>query len=323
MMSSRKVAVTGASGLVGSNLVEVLNKVCFEVLELGRTRLSRASQFLECDLSHSKALSIDLKGIDTFIHCAALTQAPQSKNGAFRAKLRELNVNSVVKLAKMAKKAKVRRFIFLSSVKAMGESTLPESPYTNKDECSPEDLYGESKLDAELALKNELACSDTELVIIRPPLIYGPGVKGNFKVLMGLAKKNLPLPFGSVANKRSFVSIDSLISLIVTCVKHFEPLNDTFLVSDGHDVSTKELFEALTKAYGKEPKLWPCPVGLMRFGATILGKKAIADRLFGNLQLDITHTKKTLNWEPPVSFQQAIQTCVKHELNSSNNPDSQ
>lgn len=320
MTNLSQILLTGASGFVGAKLFKELSHHRFNVI--GTARRSYHESIIAVPLDAQDWHSV-LVGVDIVIHCAALAHVPESKDRSFRARVRELNVEAPVRLAKQAKEIGVKRFIFLSSVKATGESTPSGSAYTNKSEYSPEDLYGESKRDAELALKRELAGSDTELVIIRPPLVYGPSVKGNFKALMGVAKRNLALPCGLVENKRSLVSLDNLVSLIVTCVRHPEPLNETFLVSDDYDVSTKELLETLTRAYGKEPKLWPCPVGVMRLGAKILGKKAIADRLFGNLQLDITHTKKTLNWEPPVSFQQAIQTCVNHELHSSNKLDNQ
>ncbi|WP_417435979.1 UDP-glucose 4-epimerase family protein [Idiomarina abyssalis] len=320
MTEPSKLLLTGASGFIGSELFKQLSDNGLHLI--GTARKPHGDSIMAVPLD-TKNWSPILNGVETVIHCAALAHVPESSDKDFISQVREYNVVAPQRLAKQAKEKGVKRFIFLSSVKALGESTAQGEAYTSQSECSPEDLYGESKRDAELALKKELSGSATELVIIRPPLVYGPGVKGNFKALMGLAKKNLPLPFGAVKNKRSLVSLGNLVSLIITCVKHPQPLNETFLVSDDHDVSTKELFETLTRAYGKKPKLWRCPVGLMRFGATILGKKAIADRLFGNLQLDITHTKKTLNWEPPVSFQQAMQTCVNHELNSSNNPDNQ
>ncbi|RXS43020.1 NAD-dependent epimerase/dehydratase family protein [Idiomarina sp. 29L] len=312
MSEPSKILLTGASGFIGNELFKQLNNNGFGVI--GTARQFYGDSILAMPLG-TKDWSPVLDGVETVIHCAALAHVPQSKDEAFRAKVRVLNVEAPAKLARQAKEHGVKRFIFLSSVKALGESTPPNSPYNSNSECSPEDLYGKSKRDAELALKKELEGSATELVIIRPPLVYGPGVKGNFKALMGVAKKNLPLPFASVENKRSLVSLDNLVSLIVTCVKHPEPLNGTFLVSDDHDVSSKELFETLTRTYGKDPKLWPFPVSLMKLSAKMLGKKAIADRLFGNLQLDINHTKKALNWEPPVTFNDAIQKCVKAENN--------
>lgn len=315
-----KTLITGATGFIGSLLFERLNSSGGSIV--GTARNSRGESILAMQLD-SKDWTPLLNDVDTVIHCAAIAHVPESDDEEFASQVREYNVVASQRLAKQAKEKGVKRFIFLSSVKAMGESTASGEAYTNQSEYAPDGLYGESKRDAELALKKELIGSNTDLVIVRPPLVYGSGVKGNFKALMSLAQKNALLPFGSVKNKRSLVSLENLVSLIITCVKHPQPLNETFLVSDDYDVSTKELFEILTRAYGKKPKLWACPVGLMRLGATILGKKAIADRLFGNLQLDITHTKKTLNWEPPVSFQQAIQTCVNHELHNSNKPDNQ
>lgn len=303
------VLVTGATGFIGSSLSDTLIDYGYGVEKVAR----RARPGIIAVPLTTDDWSLALKDIDVVVHCAALAHVPESQDESFRALVRELNVEASARLAKQASDHGIKRFIYLSSVKAMGESTRENLPYINRSEQFPQDFYGESKRDAELALKRELTGSEMELVIIRPPLVYGPGVKGNFKALMGLAKKNLPLPFGSVANKRSLVSLDNLVSLIVTCVKHPEPLNDTFLVSDDHDVSTKELFETLTRAYGKDPKIWPFPVSLMKLGAKMLGKKAIADRLFGNLQLDISHTKKTLSWKPPVSFKKAIQNCVNSE----------
>ena len=318
MSEPGKLLITGASGFIGNELFKQLSNNGFRVI--GTARQFYDDSIVAMPLDTKDWLPV-LDGVETVIHCAALAHVPQSDNREFVSRVREYNVEAPQRLARQAKEKGVKRFIFLSSVKALGESTIPGSSYKSTSEYSSEDLYGESKRDAELALKKELSGSETELVIIRPPLVYGPGVKGNFKALMGLAKKNVPLPFGAVKNQRSLVSLENLVSLIIACVKHPQPLNETFLVSDDHDVSTKELFETLTRAYGKKPKLWSCPVWLMRFGATIMGKKAIADRLFGNLQLDIIHTKKTLNWEPPVSFQQAIETCVNHELHNSNKPD--
>ncbi|WP_289117395.1 NAD-dependent epimerase/dehydratase family protein [uncultured Idiomarina sp.] len=317
MSEPSKLLVTGASGFIGNELFKQLSNDGFQVR--GTARQFYGDSIIAMPLE-TKDWSPVLDGVETVIHCAALAHVSQSDNKDFVSQVREYNVVAPQRLAKEAKEKGVKRFIFLSSVKALGESTVPGNSYKNTSECSPEDLYGESKRDAELALKKELSGSVTELVIIRPPLVYGPGVKGNFKALMGLAKKNFPLPLGAVKNKRSLVSLENLVSLIIACIKHPKPLNETFLVSDGHDVSTKELFETLIRAYGKKPKLWQCPVGLMRFGATILGKKVVSDRLFGNLQLDITHTKNILNWEPPLSFQQAIQTCVNREQHTSNNP---
>ncbi|WP_404398452.1 UDP-glucose 4-epimerase family protein [Idiomarina loihiensis] len=319
-----KVLLTGASGFVGKGLTECLNLTDNDVeLTCGVRKERNLSRYKDVVVGELNGLTNWHEAVrcqDIVIHTAARAHVMNDNELEPLSEYRKVNVEGTLNLAKQSINAGVRRFIFISSVKVNGEVTRAGSPFTFNDTPAPEDAYGLSKLEAENALKILAAQTDMEVIIVRAPLVYGRGAKGNFKALMGLAKKNVPLPFGAVKNKRSLVSLENLVSLIITCVKHPQPLNETFLVSDDHDVSTRELFETLTRAYGKKPKLWPCPVGLMRFGATILGKKAIADRLFGNLQVDITHTKKTLNWEPPVSFQQAMQTCIKHELNSSNNP---
>lgn len=314
MTKFHKILLTGASGFVGNALFEKLMKDGFYVTGTSRVRQSDSIVAMPLD---SKDWTPLINDVDTIIHCAALAHVASSKDEEFVSQVREYNVVAPQRIAQQAREAGVKRFIFLSSVKVLGESTAPGEVYTDQSGYSPKDLYGESKRDAEVALKEELAGSNTELVIIRPTLVYGPGVKGNFKVLMGLAKKNIPLPLATVKNQRSLVALENLVSLITTCVKHPEPLNETFLVSDDYDVSTNELFETLSRSYGKNPTLWSLPVGLMRFSAKLLGKKVIADRLFGNLQVDITYTKKVLNWEPPVSFQHAIESCVNHELSNS------
>ncbi|RUO26256.1 UDP-glucose 4-epimerase [Aliidiomarina minuta] len=309
-----KVLVTGATGFIGAPLSQALSERNFIVMRTARHARDEVKS-MPLDTENWKPA---LEGVDVVVHCAALAHVPAQSDDAFREKVRTLNVTAAQRLARQAKELGVKRFIFLSSVKAIGESTAANQVYTCESQCLPEDLYGESKREAEVALQQELSGSETDLVIIRPPLVYGPGVKGNFKSLMNIAKRNLPLPFKSVDNKRSLVALDNLVDLIVTCVKYPESLNDTFLVSDDHDVSTRELLDSLTKAYGNEPRLWPYPVSFMRVAARLLGKKAVADRLFGNLQLDISYTRRTLNWEPVVSFEQGIQDCVTTEFNNSN-----
>lgn len=316
MIQPHKILITGATGFIGSTLYTRLRFTGHDVVGTSRRKQDTPNIF-SMDL-HVDNWSPALYEVSTVVHCAAIAHVECSTNTAFINKVRELNIAATLRLAKQAKQQRVKRFIFLSSIKALGESTQPHHLYNHQSEYSPEDLYGESKRDAELALKEELLGSDTDLVIIRPPLVYGPGVKGNFRALMGISKRNLPLPFKTVDNRRSLVALDNLVDLIITCVKYPESLNETFLVSDDHDVSTRELLEALSWAYGKQSRLMPFPVSLMRTAARVFGKKSVADRLFGNLQLDISHTKRTLNWQPKVSFEQAIRDCVESDVSTSN-----
>lgn len=312
------VLVSGATGFVGSALYSALKDNGFEVKGTSRTKHPDTS-IVEWNISDEDSLTLnfDLDGIDCVVHCAALAHIPdlndESKNLA-----RLLNVKAAKCIAAQARESKVKRFIFLSSVKAMGEATDTDKPFTYVTESVPVDLYGHLKRDAELEIQRELLDSETDLIIIRSPLVYGAGVKGNFQSLISLAGKDIPLPFKSVNNKRSLVALDNLVDLIETCIKYHQPINDTFLVSDGYDVSTKELFELIAKSSGKKPKLFPFPVSVMKMFLRFMGQKSAGDKLFGNLQVDISHTERMLNWRPKVLFKQAIRDCVQSTVNPLN-----
>jgi nucleoside-diphosphate-sugar epimerase len=201
-------------------------------------------------------------------------------------------------------------------VKVHGESTINGHPYQRTEDLKPQDPYGVSKAEAEKHLIKLAEETGMEVVIIRPPLVYGPGVKANFAAMMNLAKKNLPLPLGAIDNKRSLVALDNLVDLIVTCIEHPKAANEIFLVSDDHDVSTTELLKMMTRASGKRPVLIPVPVSLIKLAGKLLGKRAIIDRLCGNLQVDITPTKETLGWKPPISVEEGIRRCFEKESNT-------
>ncbi|RAJ93624.1 NAD-dependent epimerase/dehydratase family protein [Aliidiomarina maris] len=306
-----KVLVTGAKGFIGHNLISALRHINLDVYGTERVK-SDEINFFSVDLKSAdwdKAVSDK----DVVIHCAGIS----SEDGSVSDDFELINVEATKKLAESCRKHNVKKLIFLSSAKVMGESTEPGLPFYSYSALKPIGLYAESKASAELKLKEELSGSDVDLIVIRPPLVYGRGVKGNFRTLSSVANLNFPLPIKSVRNSRSLLALDNLIDFIVTCIMHPTPLNGVFLVSDDCDVSTKELLEALTLAYGKSPRLLPFPVSLMRAAAGLFSKHAISDRLLGNLQLDISHTKQTLNWQPKVSFEQAIQDYVRDELNSS------
>ncbi|GAB56989.1 UDP-glucose 4-epimerase [Glaciecola punicea ACAM 611] len=306
-----KVLVTGSSGWIGNSLCEVLRARGHGVVGSSRSNVPQPD-VLNIDLLSSQ-WNFTLDSINTVIHCAGISFSDAVTNEHAKAQFWKVNVEAAKKLARKAKDSGVKRFVFLSSAKAMGERTEPNAPFSILSDCAPEDLYGESKLAAERAIQQELLGSNTELVCIRPPLVYGAGVKANFRALMNIAQRNLPLPLGSVKNKRSFIALDNLNDFIATCVEYPDTLNETFLISDGIDVSTKELLVALTRAYGKNPRLLPAPVSIMRTCAEILGKKTIAQRLFGNLQLDVKHSINTLAWQPPVSFEDAINAAVAYD----------
>ena len=216
-----------------------------------------------------------------------------------------MNVDATLNLARAAKKSKVLKFIFISSVKVNGEETY-DLPFTSSDRAAPQDFYGISKAEAEKELLELHEPGIFEVVIIRPPLVYGPGVKANFEKLYHFAKIGIPLPFGLVKNKRSLVSVFNLVDLIVVTLTHPKAAGEIFMVSDDHDLSLRELIELMAKTQGKRAHLINVPVKLMKMAARVVGKKSYADRLFGNLQVDIEKTKQLLGWKPPFTFEETF-----------------
>ena len=224
---------------------------------------------------------------------------------------RNVNVDGTCALARQAAEAGVRRFIFISSIKVNGESTSLGLPYRAEDTPAPLDFYGISKFEAEQCLSKVAAETGMEVVIIRPPLVYGPRVKGNFAGMIKLVEKRIPLPLGAIHNKRSIVGIDNLVDLIIRCIDHPAAANQVFLAGDGEDLSTTELLRAVGKAMGKPARLIPVPAGLLQFGATLLGKKAMAQRLLGSLQVDISKTCELLDWKPPYTVEEGLRRCFE------------
>ena len=313
-MKPFSILLTGASGFVGNALINTLSD--YQV-----TAITRSSKIMGCyrslnlDIDENADFSAALINIDVVIHSAARVHIMADKATDPLAEFRKVNTAGTLALARQAAAKGVKRFIFISTVKVNGEQTRIDKPFYSDDVPAPEDPYGISKNEAEIGLRRIASETGMEVVIIRPPLVYGPGVKGNFSTMMRFAQKNLPLPLGSIHNKRSLVALDNLVDLIVTCIEHPKAVNQTFLVSDDCDVSTTELIEMLTLAAGKKPRLVPFPVGVMRFISQLLGKGAVFERLCGNLQVDIGHTKKTLGWKPVVSVEQGIKQCFS-EVNN-------
>jgi len=250
-----------------------------------------------------------LQGCDVFIHSAARAHITKDEAADPLAEYRRVNVESTLNLARQAVSAGVKRFIFISSIKVNGEGTPLGMPYKASDAPTPEDAYGQSKLEAEQGLVQLASETSMEVVIIRPPLVYGPGVKGNFASMIKLIEKGLPLPLGAIHNKRSLVSIDNLVDLIIRCIDHPAAANQVFLAGDGQDLSTTELLRGVGKAMGKPARLIPLPSGLLQFGAALLGKQAMAQRLLGSLQVDISKTCELLSWKPPYTVEEGLRRC--------------
>jgi UDP-glucose 4-epimerase len=257
-----------------------------------------------------------LADCDAIIHLAARVHIMKDRADDPLTAFRAVNVAATENLARQAAQHGVRRFIFASSIKVNGESTS-DKPFLASDLPITLDPYGQSKLEAEQALARIAEATGLEVVIVRPPLVYGPGVGANFLRLMQLVKSGLPLPFGALNNCRSMVALDNLIDLLLTCVRHPAAAGQTFLVSDGHDVSTPELIRMLAAAMGKRAWLLPVPTKLLAAGAAVAGKSAAAERLLGSLQVDIEKTRSTLGWQSVVSMDDAINATVAHFLSHS------
>jgi nucleoside-diphosphate-sugar epimerase len=225
---------------------------------------------------------------------------------AFRA----VNVAGTEQLARQA--AEVRRFIFMSSVKVNGEGG--SVAYRETDLPAPQDDYGMSKYEAECGLREIAVETGMEMVMVRSPLVYGPGVKANFQALMRALVRGIPLPLGAIHNRRSLVALDNVVDLLVTCIEHPAAANETFLVSDGEDLSTTELIRRLARAMCRPARLIPMPTTVLMAGATLLGKREVMRRLCGTLQVNITKVREVLGWAPPVSVDEGLRRTAKHYL---------
>lgn len=309
-MKKNNLLLTGGSGFIGAELIHRLSHDGFSVIAPTRGRsLINSVNITSPHLNDIEDLIFHTEFFhecDVVIHVAAKSHS----QGSSVEEIRRINTSITLAIAEAAAKAGVRRFIFLSSVKVNGESTEINSPFKFDDIPAPADSYGISKLEAERGLLEIAKRTSMDVVIIRPPLVYGPGVKANFLAMLKLAKKNLPLPLGAIYNKRSLVPVENLVDLVVTCIDHPAAANQTFLVSDDCNVSTTELLKLMTFAFGKKPILLPIPVSWLKVVATLAGKQAVFDRLCGNLQVDISHTKQTLGWKPPITLEQGIAKCI-------------
>jgi nucleoside-diphosphate-sugar epimerase len=259
--------------------------------------------------------SVAVSNIDVVIHCAARVHVMHDVEADPLMAFRAVNVDGTLNFARQSAFAGVKRFVFVSTVKVNGECTQPGIPYTAHDAPAPEDAYGISKAEAEAGLRLLSDETGMEVVIIRPPLVYGPGVKGNFSSLLRWVARGLPLPLGSATtNRRSLVGLDNLVDLILTCVDHPMAANQTLLVSDGEDLSTADLLRRIGKSLNRSTRLIPVPVSILIIASRLLGKSSIAQRLLGSLQVDISETCTLLNWKPPVSVDEGLRRAAQQRL---------
>ncbi|PMG75192.1 UDP-glucose 4-epimerase [Vibrio breoganii] len=311
-----KTLVTGYSGFVGGHLLSAFGSFG-NVNLLGRATPPKCHRYLKANIDAHSDYSLVLQNVGAVVHIAARVHVMNDSVSNPLEEYREVNTRGTVNLARQAAKAGVKRFVFVSSIKVNGEGTSQDKPFTSADAHAPKDDYGLSKAEAEQQLFNLGKETGMDIVVIRPTLVYGPGVKANFASLMNIVSKGVPLPFGCIKdNRRSLVSVTNLVDLIVTCIDHPKAANQTFLVSDDHDVSTSEMVLQMAKALDKPQWQLPVPKWCYNLAGQLFGKQDVVDRLLGSLQVDITHTKETLNWTPPQSLEEGFKETAQAFLDS-------
>jgi len=314
------VLVTGASGFVGRALVQTLESAGFRTKGVYHNTVpdgfvSREKNIFVGDISADTDWSEYMRDVEIVIHLAARVHITKEWEKDPLSAFRAINTEGTVRLARQAAENGVRRMIYLSSIKVNGELTNGRGPFSESDIPAPKDPYAISKWNAEQSLYRISQETDLETVVVRPPLIYGPGVKANFLSMMKWLYKGVPLPLGSIHNRRSLLALDNLIDLIMLCMKHPAAKNQTFLATDGEDLSTTDLLNQLGFQLGRPARLIPVPVCLLWAGTMMLGRKAICQRLCGSLQASAHKAYTMLGWRPPVSVTEGLaRTAQKYLL---------
>lgn len=308
-----RVAITGATGFVGSGLLAaLLQEPAWSVTAMTRRPWTHHSPKVRSvavgDLAEACLPAGLLADTDAVVHAAAMTMVPPT---AAAQRVLAVNVAAAVAVARQAAKAGVRRFLFLSSIKVNGEETAAGRPFTAEDTPAPQDLYGRSKCEAERALQALAKETGLELVIIRPSLIYGPGVGGNFAQMVRWVARGIPLPLASVDNKRTLLALPNLLDLLKTALTSDAAAGRTLLAGDGEDFSTPQLLKGIGDALGRPARLLPFPPAVLAAAASALGKADVARKLLGSLQLDISQTRARLDWSPPLPAGQALRDTVR------------
>jgi nucleoside-diphosphate-sugar epimerase len=311
------ILVTGASGFVGRAVVCRLAADddwggVVAAVRHSQTCLPPSVSVVNVgDITPTTDWASALKNVVAVVHCAARVHVMKDSAANPLDAYRFVNVDGTLNLARQAALAGVRRFVYISSIKVNGEATKPGRPFTADDRPAPIDPYGISKMEAEEGLRALARETGMEVVIVRPPLVYGPGVKANFASMMRWIARGVPLPLGRIQNARSMVSLDNLVNLLITCLKHPAAAGETFLVSDGADVSTTELLHRTARAMGKNARLIPVPAHLLERCARMVGRQEVARRLCGSLHVDIDKTCRILGWQPPLTLDQGLEKAVE------------
>lgn len=301
--------VVGASGFVGHHLVRRLTTdqcVVRAAIHRSNEGIPDGVETVHGSLAPGFDWRPALAGCDALVHLAARVHVMRDNAGNPLSAYRKTNVDGTLALARQAVDAGVRRFVFLSSVKACGEATPVGRPITEDDPPAPRDPYGISKLEAETALRDLAQRSGLELVILRPPLVYGPGVRANFLSMIRWLHRGVPLPLGAIDNRRSLVGIDNLVDLITLSLAHPASAGQTFFASDGEDLSTPDLLRRLAAALGTRARLVPMPASLLIAAAGLAGRASVAQRLCSSLQIDVARARRVLGWVPPCSVDEQL-----------------
>jgi nucleoside-diphosphate-sugar epimerase len=315
----KKICITGANGFIGKNLCESLKAPNNHIRGFVRTmdldnNSSETEHISVGDISSKTNWKDHLNGFDCIIHCAGLTHQMSS--------IKDINVYNLIntegtkRLAEHAVKAGIKRLVFLSSVKVNGESTHQintKQKFSHKNTSNPQDPYAISKLEAEKALWEISSRAGLEVVVVRLPLVYGHGAKGNLARLIKIVKSGIPLPLSLVKNQRSMLGIDNLVDLLICCIDHPEASGKTFLASDGEDLTTPELIELIASSMGRKANLFPFPISILKFLASVFGRSEEINRLVESLRIDNSYTKKILNWSPPISVEEGIRRMVQEK----------
>lgn len=310
---SMKVLVTGGTGFIGRNLCAFLKEKGYFVRAAIRSNLrdvSGVDEFIQVgDINESTDWRQALARVDAVVHLAARVHIMHEVAADHLESFRKINVLGTEHLARMAAKAGVKRFIFISSIKVNGEGAA--RPYTEDDHPEPQDAYGISKREAEDVLAGLAAETGLQIVILRLPLVYGPGVKANFKNLIKLASSSLPLPLKNINNRRSFLYLYNLVDVIITCISHPKAAGETFLVSDGQDVSTPDLIEMIACAMNKKTILFSFHPNILKALCKIIGKSEELEKFTGSLLIDSSKIRNLLRWKPPFTIEEGIRETVK------------
>ena len=310
-----RVLVTGSNGFVGRALCQQLAACGVSFVPTTRRQDRAAPAALVVgELAGDTDWSAALAGVDVVVHLASRVHVMRDHAADPLAEFRRVNTQGTLSLARQAAAAGIRRFVFVSTVKVNGEGG--PQPYTEDDQPVPQGAYARSKWEAECGLREIAGHSAMALVIVRPPLVYGPGVQANFLSMMRWINRGVPLPLGAILNQRSLVALDNLVDFLTTCIAHPAAANQTFLVSDGEDLSTTELLVRMAAALGRPARLLPVPEWMLSTAASVLGKREFAQRLCGSLRVDISKAKTLLGWSPPFSVDEGLRRAAADFLAS-------